>query len=296
VAHDITTDCPKDAPGCLDKPMIVIGPERKDPKLDVIYVFYYSEITHGMRVTHSLDGGESFSESTPVGPGGYGNATVTSSGKIHVIYVGGGEASNPMGDKTNGVFYTNSADGGQSFATPVKVSEEGEQVPFFFSNPQIIADVPRKMLYAVYPAGGPDGKWDIMMASSADGGATWVRTSVNDDGGQCSSHMVPTAALDSATGKIHITWFDNRSGSGSLAYAACSLGDKGHMRCSANENVSDTPFASFGFARHSTKWLGEYNSLMVDEKHKLLHAVWTQTVDEGGTPVGRIFTSSAKLK
>jgi hypothetical protein len=294
VAHDITTDCPNDAPGCLDKPMVAIGPDRKDPKLDVIYVFYFSEVTHGMRVTHSLDGGESFSPSTPVGNGGYGNATVTSSGKIHVAFVGGTESSNPMGDKDNAVWYTNSADGGNTFAAPVKITADNEVVPFFYSNPQIIADVPRKMLYSIYPAGGPDGKWDIMIASSADGGATWKRASVNDDG-PCASQMVPTSALDSTTGKIHITWFENRSGQGMLAYATCQQGEKG-IKCSANEMVSDTPFAAYSFARHSTKWLGEYNSVLIDEKRKIMHAVWTQTVDEGGTPVGRIFTSSAKLK
>jgi hypothetical protein len=36
--------------------------------------------------------------------------------------------------------------------------------------------------------------------------------------------------------------------------------------------------------------------MVIDPKKKLLHAVWTQPVEEGGKSVSRIFTSSAKLK
>ncbi len=86
---------------------------------------------------------------------------------------------------------------------------------------------------------------------------------------------------------------ENRSGAGAVAYASCSSGG---TKCSKNEAVSDMPFASYGFARESNKWVGDAVDVVVDSKHKLLHAVWTQTVDENGAIVGRIMHAAAKLK
>src|SRR5262249_45769196 len=148
----------------------------------------------GLRATHSTDGAQSFSPSAAVGPGLYADAEVTSSGKLHVVFVAPGQGSR-VGDAGNGVFYTNSGDGGASFATPVRISSENEPVPVYFSNPQLIVDVPRRLVYAVYPQGSADGKWEIVLATSKDGGTVWSRASVNDDT-PCATHMLPSAALD----------------------------------------------------------------------------------------------------
>jgi hypothetical protein len=40
---------------------------------------------------------------------------------------------------------------------------------------------------------------------------------------------------------------------------------------------------------------GEYESLLVDSKRRVLHAVWTQPVEENGKPIARIFHAQAKL-
>jgi hypothetical protein len=215
---------------------------------------------------------------------------VTSSGKLHVVYVAAG-AGNKLGDAGNGVFYTNSADGGASFVAPVRISSENESVPVYFSSPQVVVDVPRRLLYAVYPQGGADGKWEIILATSKDGGVTWSRASVNDDS-PCASHMLPSAALDPATGRVHVIWLENRSGSGQVAYSACNPGGD---KCGKNEAVSDAPFAAFGFGRNSPKWLGDNVDLVLDGKRKQLHAVWTQPVDENGTLTSRVYTAAAKL-
>ena len=116
-------------------------------------------------------------------------------------------------------------------------------VPFLSSNAQIVVDEPRKTVYVVYPAGTADGRWNIMLAVSRDGGATWRRVQVNDDA-PCANHMIPSAALDPRTGRVHVIWLENRTGRGGVAYASC---DPGGARCKANEAVSDEPFASYGF-------------------------------------------------
>jgi len=142
----------------------------------------------------------------------------------------------------------------------------------------------------VYPAGSPDGRWEIILATSVDGGATWKRTTVNDDG-PCASHMLPTATVD-PQGRIHVMWIENRSGMGSVAYTVCQ---PNATKCSPNEIINDQPFAAYGFARHSSKSVGDGNALIYDAKRKMIHAVWTQPVDEGGNPVSRVFVSSAKV-
>ncbi len=294
-AFDAEADCPGAAPGCLDKPWVVIGPDRTDNKKDAIYVFYWAARAEALKVVRSVDGGATWSTSVTVGSGAVADAEVTGSGKIHVVYAAGGGSM--FGDARNRIEYTKSEDGGQTWAPPARVSGEGDLIPIHFSSPQVIADAnpDRAILYAVYPAGTPDGKWDVVVAWSRDGGVTWERQKANDDE-SCSSHMLPSAALDPATGKVHITWVDNRTGAGGVVYTACSAPKKKKLECADNELVSDKPFAAYGFIRHSLRWLGDYNALLLDPKGKRLHAVWTQTVDEGGTPVSRIFWASGKAK
>jgi hypothetical protein len=302
-AFDDKTDCPPGTEGCMDKPMIVIGPDVKAPeKQEDAYVFYWSEVASAMKATHSTDGGKTWSPSAVVGKGSYGNALVSGSGKVYVVFVGptGENEGNKFGDSANGIFFTGSADGGATFAPPTKVSADGEKVPFYFSNPTLGADTNKGILYVAYPTGSADGKWDMNLAWSDDGGKTWKRTSVLDeDPPICANHMLPTMAIQQDTGRVHIMWVDNRTGTGELVYTHCdeSTTDKGNtiVKCAPNEAVSDIPFASYELIRWSSKWLGEYNSLLIDGKHKIMHAVWTQTVDESGTPTARIFHASAKL-
>jgi hypothetical protein len=164
-------------------------------------------------------------------------------------------------------------------------------VPFFFSNPSVVADEARGLLYVAYPSGGADAKWDVFLATSRDQGHTWSRVKVNDDA-SCASHMVTNAALDPATGDVHVIWLENRSGPGGVAYARCA---QGGAACDPNEAVNDKPFATYGMKRHDPEWLGEYNTLFIDPARRELHAVWAQTVDSGEGARARIFHAVAPL-
>jgi hypothetical protein len=59
--------------------------------------------------------------------------------------------------------------------------------------------------------------------------------------------------------------------------------------------INSVPFAGLSLGRQSTKWIGDYAGLAIDDKRRLLHAVWAQPVDEGGKQITRIFQASAKL-
>jgi hypothetical protein len=163
----------------------------------------------------------------------------------------------------------------------------GESIPFFFANPTLAIDERRGALHVAYAAGTPDGRWDIQLASSRDAGRSWKRIRVND-GPRCGNHMVPNLAVD-ARGRVHLTWYQNRGGRGHLAYTTCSAG-----RCAAARRVAPD-MAAYELVRHSSKWLGEYESLVIDERRRRVHAVWTQVVDEGGRPIARIHHATGPL-
>jgi hypothetical protein len=287
-ADDAADDCPGDAPDCYDKPMVAIGPDKADPTKDVVYVLYFSDPAAGMRVTRSTDGGKTFSTSDAVGAGAYGDVRATADGDLHVVMVAGN--GDPLGGPGNSVQYLHSGDGGKTFTTTV-ASKSGEPVPFFFSNPHLAIDEAQGTLHVVYASGLPDGAWNIELATSKDGGATWSEIQVNDDA-PCASHITPTAVVDPATGQVHVAWSEDRDGKGALAYAVCDADGK---TCGANERISDAPFAAYQLVRFSRVWLGEYNQLVLDPTRKVLHAIWTQPVAECGAPVARIFHASRGL-
>jgi hypothetical protein len=273
--------------------MIAIGPDDKDRKKDAIYVAYFSEAAEGMKLVRSEDGGKTFSPSSPVGNGAYGDLEVAGDGTLHATFVGmNGEGPPPdrYGDPRNAVMYTQSKDGGRSFEKPRAVSPTGEPIPFFFSNPQVAIDTRRKLVYVAYPAGTPDGRWDIFLATSRDGGASFSRVKVNDDR-SCANHRTPQMALG-PTGAVHLVWTENRSGTGGLAYARC---DSGGQKCGPNEAVTDRPMTSYSLARFTPRWLGEYGALLPDPAAQKLHAVFTATTDEDGKSVARIFAATATL-
>jgi hypothetical protein len=297
-AFDARTDCPDGQPGCMDKPMVITGPDLPAPKSvagrEALYVLYAAEgASSGARMVRSFDGGQHFSASIPVVDGMAWDVDVGASGVLHVAAeTSTSEAADRMGDRANHVVYVRTTDDLLKFEAPATVSRDDEAIPFFFSNPQIVADEARGWLYVVYPTGGPDGAWDLVVAASHDGGRSWSHRPLNDDP-HCANHMTPSAALDPETGTLHVIWIEDRTGVGAVAYAHCSAGA---ASCSPSEAVSASPFADYQLLRHGPKWMGEYGALLVDGKHRLLHALWTQPVDEHGLATGRIFYARARLQ
>jgi hypothetical protein len=286
--HD-PADCPEGVRDCIDKPMVVVGPDPAKPARDVVYVMYAGEES-GLRVRASRDGGATFGAPVTALAGVYGNATVTPDGRLHLVTLNG-DPRGAFGSAQHAIEYTVSVDAGATFARPIKVSGHEEMLPFFFSNPSIAVDPKRKTIYVAYVRGGRDAAWDIMLATSRDGGATWKRGQLAGDG--CAIHMVPNLALDSKTGALHVAYYDSAGAPGRFVHASCAAGGTG---CKIHGAINSLPFAGLSTVRHSRKWIGEYQSLVVDARRRVLHAVWSQVVDEAGTKIARIFHSSAKLK
>src|SRR5207237_194411 len=169
------------------------------------------------------------------------------------------------------VEYAVSSDGGATFAKAITVSGRDEVIPFFFSNPSIAVDDRRKWIYFAYARGGRDAKWDIVLA--AYNGKTWTHQTIGDG---CAIHMVPNLALDPTTGTLHVAYYD--SAPARFAHTTCT---PGLVKCTALGAINSQPFAALSTVRHGSKWIGEYESLLVDDKRRVLHALWSQPVTEG---------------
>ncbi|MCW5807612.1 MAG: exo-alpha-sialidase [Deltaproteobacteria bacterium] len=287
-------DC-KGAPDCLDKPMIAIGPDPAKRGAEIVYVMYAAD---GLRVRASRDGGATFGPPRTALAGIYGNAAVGTDGRLHLVTLDGGPRG-AYGDASHKVEYAVSSDGGATFTRPSVASNLEEKLPFFFSNPSIAVDDRRGFVYIVYTRGGRDGLWDLVLATAKLKDAagrlvepkSWTRVRLGDDP-PCATHMVPNVALDPTTGDVHVAWYDSRGG-GRFAHAACAAGG---AACKQAGRINDAPFAALSTERHGPRWIGEYESLLVDDKRRLLHAVWSQPVDENGAVRARIFHAVAKLR
>jgi hypothetical protein len=275
-------DCTGDGE-CLDKPMIAIGPDRTAKAKDVVYILYSG--ADALRV-RAMRGGV-LGPAVSATEGIYGSALVSRDGQLRIATLNGGPRG-AFGSADQKVEYTVSADGGASFSPSVTVSGPGEMIPFFFSNPSIAIDEARHWIYIAYARGGRDAVWDIVIAASKDGGKTWRRTSIGDG---CAIHMVPNVAVDPKTGTLHVAYYDSE-GAPRFAHATCT---PGAAKCTVKGAINSVPFAALSTERHGSKWIGEYESLLVDSKRRVLHAVWTQPVEENGKPIARIFHAQAKL-
>ncbi len=283
VAIHAPGDCPPNTRFCLDKPMIAAGPVPGKPAPEALRAFYSSRRAAacgcGPRSTAARRGTRGHRR----WEGAYGDVAIDGKGRIHVAAV----VSDPRGvaawgSADNQIAYAVSVDG-KSFGPPVSANAPGDPIPFFFVNPTLAVDDRGGWVYVAYAAGTPDGKWDILLAATRDGGKTWKRTKVNDDA-TCASHMVPNLAIDPTSGTLHLTYLENRGGQGHLAYTSCKPAGG---PCAPAVRVS-SDMAAYELVRHSSKWLGEYGALVVDPKRKLLHSVWTHTVQEGEHAIARL--------
>ncbi|MCA9668770.1 MAG: hypothetical protein KC503_24420 [Myxococcales bacterium] len=292
----------KASDGCLDKPMILAGrrPRARSARGgggDVIYLLYFSAKHDALRLRRSLDGAKTFSAATSAAASAaYGNATVDARGVLHLAYVAAPDAKQTpdlLGDKASAAYLVRSSDMGKTFSKPERVSPAGTPVPFYFSNTQVRHDARRKITYVIYPRGDRHAPWRLMLATRRGGAGSWTTRALGDS--RCAHHMLPQAALDKR-GALHVTWLENRDGKGLVAYRRCPSGG---ANCAAVERVSEAPFASYELVRHSPRWLGDYGALVVDEKRQLLHATWTQTVNDtsgGGGVRARVFAARRALR
>jgi hypothetical protein len=191
---------------------------------------------------------------------------------VHMTYAGIGGSR--FGDMANRVYYRASTDGGETWGEQ-RIVSRATDTPVY-GQPVVVVDGAR--LHVAYVNGTTSGHWDVILATSADGGASWTHRKVNDEPDSCATHAFPWIVADSARGRVHAMWLENRFGDGAVAYAACPSDPA--MPCGTNELIGDGTF-TFETSREPDKWHGDYLGF-VQARDGTLWSGWSDT--RSGTP------------
>jgi hypothetical protein len=214
-----------------------------------------------LRLVRSTDNGKSWSapitvtDGNPFGSHSFHAMHIDDSGTIYVSWLGKpdaattAEASKPasngarqtasmgamgaMGGMTgmagmdhsaSASWITRSTDGGTTWSPKVRV-DQGEACPCCRT---ALATSRDGTLYMAWRHVYPGSVRDIVVARSADHGATWsdpVRVHVDDWKFDACPHAGPAIAVDSA-GTLHIAWWTGKEGSAGVFYAQSKDGGK----------------------------------------------------------------------
>jgi hypothetical protein len=180
-----------------------------------------------------------------------------------------------FGSLDNHIVYRRSANGGRSFEA-VRVVSRPEDQPVY-EQPPVALDGSVAHVAYVNATGAP-GAWDLLLATSMDGGLSWRHRTVNDDPEPCATHAFPALVVDPTTHDVHLVWLDNRFGEGQVVYARCPADPS--RPCGRNEAVSDRTFR-FTTGRNPQTWHGDYLGLALGGDGTLW-ATWSDTRD--GSP------------
>jgi hypothetical protein len=162
-------------------------------------------------------------------------------------------------------------DGGTTWGPARRVSAAADSP--VYNQPMIALD--GNTIFIAYVSGTSQGAWDVILATSVDGGNTFGWRKVNDEPDACATHAFPALVADTTRHLAHVTWMENRFGTmaGAVAYASCPSDPT--MRCSTNEQVTDAPF-TFTTSRDPREWHGDYMGLAITSAGDLW-AGWSDT-------------------
>jgi hypothetical protein len=298
--------CPQTGGGGIcDKPWVVSAPPASATAPTTLYLGYLaqSSTAANLLVQRSDDGGMVWS--TPVrlaslgridgfvishnliqlatGPGGL--VAAAWSGLSLGDGSGSADGSARFGSPANRVIFRRSLDGFRTVEQQRIVSRPTDSP--VYTQPPVAVDGPM-VAHVAYVSGDAAGAWDVILATSADGGQTWRHRRVNDDPESCALHMLPAMVVDPVTHAVHVTWMENRFGEGAVAYARCP-GDPS-MPCGRNEQVSDRGFRLTS-SRNPQIWHGDYMGLTLSPQGELW-AAWSDT--RTGSPA--MYTAHANVR
>ena len=283
--------CPQGTGGICDKPWILSVPGATAGAPSVLYLGYLSQgaRTADLVVQRSDDGGTTWSPTIRLAALGFvGGVAVAhnliqlaagSGGLVAAAWsglsvgdgTGGGADSNArFGSPANRVLFRRSRDGFRTLESMRVVSRTTDS-PVYVQPPVALDGT--DTVHVVYVSGDATGAWDIILATSTNGGETWQHRKVNDDPESCALHMLPSMVVDPITHDVHVTWMENRFGEGAVAYARCAGNPA--TACGRNEQVSDRPFR-LSSSRNPQIWHGDYNGLTLSPQGELW-ATWSDT-------------------
>jgi BNR repeat-like domain len=204
-------------------PKVAVGPTGQ------IYACWANERGRwkgNVRFARSLDGGKTFSPATSINsdaalqPAGHAfqSVTVDAKGRIYVTWID--ERNKKSGDRGAEIWMSTSTNEGRTFSPDRRVL--GDVCECCRTHLQIDASGRMFLSYRTVPASGPMFR-DIVLAVSQDGGKTFTKTIVNEDGWEVNACPVagPALSVDSE-GEVAITWFTGGGDRPGLYYASSS--------------------------------------------------------------------------
>jgi hypothetical protein len=202
-------------------PKLAVGPTGQ------IYVCWANERGRwkgNVRFARSLDGGKTFSQASNINsdaalqPAGHAfqSVTVGRKGRIYVTWID--ERNKKSTDRGAEIWMATSTDEGRTFSPDRRIL--GDVCECCRTHLQIDASGRMFLSYRTVPSSGPMFR-DIVLAVSQDGGKTFAKTIVNQDGWEVNACPVagPSLSLD-ARGQVAITWFTGGGDRPGLYYAS----------------------------------------------------------------------------
>lgn len=291
-----------------DKPMIAVDSHPGSPHVNTIYVAWdnsngNASNSNATLVSHSTDGGMTFSTPVYASPTNAGPASVIGAdpfvGPDGTLYVAWHDIEN------NDIAESSSTDGGQSFG-PVRVIAP-TQVSYDIAIPAMNT---RHAL--VYPACNADAtgtlycSWmdetagngtDIFVSRSTDGGLSWsAPLRVNDDPtGVANDQFNQWLAVDPNTGSINVSWNDTRNDpthiSSDVYYAQSS---NGALSFGPNVKVTTATTNETCCGADLGNQYGDYEGIAALSGS--VHPIWTDRRDSVAALDEEVFTATITTK
>lgn len=271
--HQVSPDNEWAQGGFLDKPWIGVNP--LDDSLVVTWDQAASQVGPvNIRMARSTDGGKTWSAPMSVNDPGkraqidrnLAQIAFNQAGAGYIVWV---EIDDDLFGSTQNAVYLQAfnPDGTMSGAN-VKVTA-GADSPVF-DDPSVAAD--RDNVYVGFISGTPRGVWDVRVAASLDGGATFTPSVKANDDPSCATHFHHQIVTDE-NGNVHAAWYDNRYLDGNVFYAWSPPADRmNKLGFGRNQFVNDVAF-TFTTRRDMANWLGDYLGLWSAGNE--IYAAWT---------------------
>ena len=198
-----------------------------------------------LRYTRSTDGGQTWAPTRVLDNNGNGCVFASAaSGMLYLGWVRGG-----------GIYVLSSFDGGTTWSAPrfagaAPFTSAGDQRAGPL--PAIAADWNGGNVYVVWSADDGMGTWDVRFSRSTDNGVTWSAP-VSPSDVLTGRQFMPGIGVD-ASGMVHVSWYDTRTGLVAYRYAASANGGQTWI---PSFRVTDTEWATQYF-------IGDYTTLVAD--------------------------------
>lgn len=254
------------------------------PCQDTVYVSWthFTATQARIRFSRSTDKGRSFSAPMTISDTQQNQGSVPAVGPSGEVYVVWQDFISPrmMIDKSSDCGRTFGTDRVVATITPIPTPLPGFGWNFRTNGfPTLGLDTSRGSFRGnVYVAWADfrNGDADILFSRSTDGGQTWsdpIRIN-GDVAGNGRHQFFPWMSVD-PNGTIHIVFYDNRRGDGSLLNLFYAQSTDGGTSFGANEQVTDRSFDPN--IQFKGGFIGDYNGVTATED--TVHPLWTDTRD-----------------